>query len=68
MKFRCVPAKPNLAAKPVAPAKLAQAEPPGNPTHAEVEKTLEDLKGLLGKGLISREDYDRKKKEVLDRM
>ena len=31
----------------------------------DVEKELEKLKGLLDKGLITQEDYDAKKKELL---
>jgi len=31
----------------------------------DVEKELEKLKGLLDKGLITQEDYDAKKKEIL---
>jgi len=37
-------------------------------TRAEAEMKLEDLKAMLAKGLISREDFERKKKEILDRM
>ena len=31
----------------------------------DVEKELEEYKGLLDKGLITQEDYDAKKKELL---
>ena len=68
LKFRCVPAQPKPTALPVAPANSGQSEPQGKLSQAEVEKKLEDLKGLLAKGLITQEDYDRKKKDILDRM
>jgi hypothetical protein len=51
--FRCVdPAKPT-------------AGPAQRPA---VEKQLEDLKAMQAKGLITQDDFDRKKKELLDRM
>ena len=35
---------------------------------SEIEKKLIELKGLLDKGLINQEDYDRKKAELLDQL
>jgi len=55
LQFRCVP--------PPRPG-----EENARLTRAETEKRLEDLKAILAKGLISREDFERKKKEILDRM
>lgn len=55
LQFRCVP--------PPRPG-----EENAHLTRAEAEKKLEDLKAMLSKGLISREDFERKKREILDRM
>lgn len=55
--FRCVdPPKPGPAGGQRAP------------TRQDTEKQLEALKALQAKGLITQEDFDRKKKEILDRM
>jgi predicted Zn-dependent peptidase len=37
-------------------------------TRAEAEQKLKDLQDLVRKGLITREDFERKKKEILDRL
>jgi hypothetical protein len=55
LQFRCVP-----------PPKPGEEN--AHLTRAEAEKKLEDLKALQAKGLISREDFERKKKDILDRM
>jgi hypothetical protein len=44
------------------------ADPRMVPTGPTTEKKLEDLKALLGKGLITQEDFDHKKKTILDQM
>ena len=38
------------------------------PSGATTEKKLEDLKALLAKGLITQDDFDQKKKEILAQM
>jgi len=53
LQFRCVPAP-------------RPGEENARLTRAEAETRLEDLKAMLAKGLISREDFERKKKEILD--
>jgi len=55
LQFRCVP--------PPRPG-----ETNARLTREEAEKQLEDLKAMLGKALITREDFERKKKEILARM
>ena len=58
LQFRCVP--PPLAAKPSPTATPAEAR-------TDAAKRLEDLKKLRDQGLITQEDYDKKKKEILDK-
>ena len=56
---------------PVQPAPITPISPQGPKpklTSAEVESKLVELKGLLDKGLITQEDFDRKKKDLLDQM
>lgn len=42
--------------------KARRMQNPGNPVISELEK----LTGMLGKGLINREEYDKLKKDLLD--
>lgn len=44
------------------------ADPQAVPTGAGTEKKLEDLKALLAKGLITQDDFNQKKKEILAQM
>jgi hypothetical protein len=70
------PATPTPAATTPAPAPAAApaeaatpapsaAQPAETPVDRSVEKRLEELKSLLDKGLITQEEYDRKKQEIL---
>lgn len=59
LQFRCVPAAP--------PAKSKPATSPGD-EKMDIAKKLDDLKKLFDRGLITQEDYERKKKEMLDKL
>jgi hypothetical protein len=51
---------------PISPISLQNPKP--KLPSAVVETKLVELKGLLDKGLITQEDFDRKKRELLDQM
>ena len=59
LQFRCVPAPPAAKSKP-------SSSPDDGKTDAA--KKLDDLKKLFDRGLITQEDYERKKKEILDKL
>jgi hypothetical protein len=54
-----------VAAAPVAPAPSA---PAANETAGQLAATLESLAGLRDKGLITPEEYEAKKRDILERM
>lgn len=64
------PAAPTATSMPsVAPAPGPSATPSSAPTGARDEAMqLQKLKELLDKGLITQEEYEKKRKEVLDRL
>jgi Short C-terminal domain len=59
LQFRCV--NPNNS-------RVVEAKSGPASKKSDLEKKLEDLKDLFAKGLITKEDYDSKKKELLEKM
>ena len=55
------------AASPSASSSSAQQPPPPSTSRDEAVQ-LQKLKELLDKGLITQEEYERKRKEILDRL
>jgi len=57
-----------LGAQPVQPAQPSQPAQPTQPTQKSYADRLRELKKMLDDGLITQEDYDRVKKQILDEM
>ena len=57
LQFRCVPPSSDKS-------KLSSSS---EEAKTDAAKKLEDLKNLLDRGLITQEDYEKKKKEILDK-
>jgi hypothetical protein len=53
-----------LAVKPRS-GETVEARPPGRLTAADLESRLKELKGLLDQGLITTDDYENKKRQLL---
>jgi hypothetical protein len=53
---------------PAAPSEASAAPPPSADAREDLGTTLERLAGLRDKGLITPEEYDAKKRELLERM
>lgn len=66
---RPTPAPPVTAAPTPSSPPPAQPAPPSNTSPSRDEAAqLQKLKELLDKGLITQEEYERKRKEILDRL
>ncbi|MGY0288914.1 MAG: SPFH domain-containing protein [Thermoproteota archaeon] len=57
-----------LGAQPVQPAQPSQPAQPTQPAQKSYADRLRELKKMLDDGLITQEDYDRVKKQILDEM
>lgn len=66
---RTAPAAPASATPATPPPPAAQVAPStGNSPSRDEAAQLQKLKELLDKGLITQEEYERKRKEILDRL
>ena len=66
---RPTPPPPASAAPTPPPSQAVQPVPPTTVTPSRDEAAqLQKLKELLDKGLITQEEYERKRKEILDRL
>lgn len=66
---RATPPVPASTAPSSPPPQAAQPTPPATTSPSRDEATqLQKLKELLDKGLITQEEYERKRKEILDRL
>ena len=63
LQFRCVP-KPD----PNAPRPEPKAAPQPVAEKSETERKLDELMKLREKGLITQDEFDRKKKDILDKL
>jgi membrane protease subunit (stomatin/prohibitin family) len=57
-----------LGAQPVQPVQPSQPVQPAQPAQKSFADRLRELKKMLDDGLITQEDYDRVKKQILDEM
>ncbi|RSN78061.1 SPFH domain-containing protein [Candidatus Methanodesulfokora washburnensis] len=57
-----------LGAQPAQPAQPSQPAQPTQPAQKSYADRLRELKKMLDDGLITQEDYDRVKKQILDEM
>ena len=57
LQFRCVPPSKPVEAKEISPT-----------IHTDIKKRLGELKSLFESGTINKEEYEKKRKEIIDKL